>query len=196
MRVQVFRSRAFFRRGLVPENKCKSLLSITTAVERPQVVLQRRGAVTEAVVLIPHLLVSVPTCSEAMVPVPNIVVPVPQGCGVPVHFWYRYHTYWYRYQHAISAGLDHWACLLGLRAHHFKPNQYPFVSLTILICSANTRSYLNRIRPTLKFLCPVEQVCHIFSRSNLNLWYYITPKKLSDIHFRHHVEQSNFSHEK
>ena len=42
---------------------------------------------------------------QAVVPVPNMVVPVPQGCGVPVHFWYRYHTYWYRYQHAISAGL-------------------------------------------------------------------------------------------
>ena len=35
-----FESRAHFRSGLVPENKCRSSLSITAAVERPQVVLQ------------------------------------------------------------------------------------------------------------------------------------------------------------
>ena len=78
----------------------------------------------EAVVSVPHLLVPVPTCSEVLVPVPNILVPVPQGCGVPVHFWYRYHTFWYRYQHAISAGLEQ-NFNIGARAcssfdHHFE----------------------------------------------------------------------------
>ena len=53
---------------------------------------------------------------EVVVPVPNIVAPVPQGCGVLVHFWYRYHTYWYRYQHAICAGLEQ-NFNLGARAH-------------------------------------------------------------------------------
>ena len=101
-----FESRAHFRSRLGPKNKCRSSLSITATVERPRVVLQGRGVVVEAVVPVPHLLVPVPTCSEAMVPVPNVVVPVPQGWGVPVHFWYRYHTYWYRYQHAIPAGLS------------------------------------------------------------------------------------------
>ena len=85
----------------------------------------------EAVVPVPHLLVPVPTCSEAMVPVPNIVVPVPQGCGVPVHFWYRYHTYWYRYQHAISVGLEQ-NFNLGARArscfdHHFEITNDDFI---------------------------------------------------------------------
>ena len=78
----------------------------------------------EVVVPVPHLLVPVPTCSEAVVPVPHILVPVPQGCGVPAHFWYRYHTYWYRYQHAISTGFEH-NFNLGARAcssfdHHFE----------------------------------------------------------------------------
>ena len=78
----------------------------------------------EAVVPVPHLLVLVPTCSEAMVLVPNVVVPIPQSCGVPVHFWYRYHTYWYRYQHVIPARLEQ-NFNLGARArwsfnHHFE----------------------------------------------------------------------------
>ena len=41
-----------------------------------------------------------------MVPVPNIVVSVPIAFGVPVHFWYWYHTNWYWYQHAISVGCE------------------------------------------------------------------------------------------
>ena len=61
---------------------------------------------------------------EVVVPVPNIVVPIPQGCGLPVNFWYRYHTNWYRYQHAISTGLEQ-NFNLGARArsyfnHHFE----------------------------------------------------------------------------
>ena len=71
--------RAHFRSGLVPENNCRSSLSITAAVERPQVVLKLRGAAMEAVVPVPHLLVPVPTYRGTMVTVPNIVVPVPQG---------------------------------------------------------------------------------------------------------------------
>ena len=65
---------------------------------------------------VPHLLVPIPTCSEAVVPVPNKLVPVPQGSGAPVHIWYRYHTYWYWYQHEIFAGLEQ-NSNLGARVH-------------------------------------------------------------------------------
>ena len=33
-----------------------------------------------------------------------VLVPVPTSRNSPVAKWYRYHTYWYRYQHVIFAG--------------------------------------------------------------------------------------------
>ena len=39
-----------------------------------------------------------------------------------MHFWYQYHTNWYRYQHAISVGFE-WNFDLGARARSsFDPN--------------------------------------------------------------------------
>ena len=34
------------------------------------------------------------------------VVPVPQSRKSTMAKWYRYHTYWYRYQHVIFAGFE------------------------------------------------------------------------------------------
>ena len=47
------------------------------------------------------------TVAEIVVPVPGKPVPVPQSRNSPIAKWYRYHTYWYRYQHVIFAGFEH-----------------------------------------------------------------------------------------
>ena len=39
--------------------------------------------------------------------VPLSPVPVPTSRNSPMAKWYRYHTYWYRYQHVIFAGFEH-----------------------------------------------------------------------------------------
>ena len=44
--------------------------------------------------------------SSQVVPVPLSPVPVPPNKKSPVAKWYRYHTYWYRYQHVIFAGFE------------------------------------------------------------------------------------------
>ena len=36
-----------------------------------------------------------------------VPVPVPPSRNSPVENWYRYHTYWYRYQHVIFTGFEH-----------------------------------------------------------------------------------------
>ena len=41
-----------------------------------------------------------------MVPVPGKPVLVPSSRNSLVAKWYRYHTYWYRYQHVIFAGFE------------------------------------------------------------------------------------------
>ena len=63
-------------------------------------------------------------CSTLLVSVPHPLVPVPLSSRAPVAFWYRYHTYWYRYQHVIFAGFDQ-NSTLGARVrlsfdHHFE----------------------------------------------------------------------------
>ena len=42
-----------------------------------------------------------------VVPIPLSPVPVPPSRKSPVAKWYRYHTYWYRYQQVIFAGFEH-----------------------------------------------------------------------------------------
>ena len=64
------------------------------------------------------------TVAEEVVPVPSKPVPVPQSRKSPVVVWYRYHTYWYRYQHVIFVGFEQ-NSNLGARArvsfiHHFE----------------------------------------------------------------------------
>ena len=44
--------------------------------------------------------------SGQVVPVPGKPVPVPPSRNSPVEKWYRYHTYWYRYQHVIFTGFE------------------------------------------------------------------------------------------
>ena len=44
--------------------------------------------------------------SSKVVPVPLSPVSVPPNRKSPVAKWYRYHTYWYRYQHVIFAGFE------------------------------------------------------------------------------------------
>ena len=44
--------------------------------------------------------------SSHLVPVPGKPVSVPQSIKSPVAKWYRYYTYWYRYQHVIFAGFE------------------------------------------------------------------------------------------
>ena len=44
--------------------------------------------------------------SSQVVPVPLSLVPVPPNRKSPVAKWYRYHTYWYRYQRVIFAGFE------------------------------------------------------------------------------------------
>ena len=41
-----------------------------------------------------------------VVPVPFSPLPVPPNRKSPVAKWYRYHTYWYRYQHVIFEGFE------------------------------------------------------------------------------------------
>ena len=40
------------------------------------------------------------------VPLSSVPVPVPPNRKSPVAKWYRYHTYWYRYQHVIFMGFE------------------------------------------------------------------------------------------
>ena len=44
--------------------------------------------------------------SGQVVPVPLSPVPVPPRKKSPEAKWYRYHTYWYRYQHVIFVGFE------------------------------------------------------------------------------------------
>ena len=44
--------------------------------------------------------------SSQVVPVPLSPVPVPPSKKSPEAKWYRYHTYWYRYQHVIITGFE------------------------------------------------------------------------------------------
>ena len=44
--------------------------------------------------------------SGQVVPVPLSPVPIPTSRNSPVAKWYRYHTYWYRYQHVIFEGFE------------------------------------------------------------------------------------------
>ena len=44
--------------------------------------------------------------SSKVVPVPPSPVPVPPNIKSPIVKWYRYHTYWYRYQHVILTGFE------------------------------------------------------------------------------------------
>ena len=44
--------------------------------------------------------------SSQVVPVPLSSVLVPLSKKSPEAKWYRYHTYWYRYQHVIIAGFE------------------------------------------------------------------------------------------
>ena len=105
-----------FYRGSCPENKCRSLWLMAAAIEKSREVLQRGGTFAETVLPVPQTMVPVPTCSTLLVPVPRKPVPVPQSRRSPIAFWYRYHTYWYRYQHVIFAGFEH-NSNLGARVH-------------------------------------------------------------------------------
>ena len=44
--------------------------------------------------------------SGQVVSVPGKPVPVPPSKNSPVAKWYRYHTYWYQYQHVIFTGFE------------------------------------------------------------------------------------------
>ena len=64
------------------------------------------------------------TVAEVVVSVPSKPIPVPQSRKSPVAVWYRYHTYWYQYQHVIFAGFEQ-NSNLGAResmsfVHHFE----------------------------------------------------------------------------
>ena len=84
----------------------ESLRLMAAAVKKSREVLLYGGAFIETVVPVPHTMVPVPTCSSLLVPVPRKLVSVPQSRISPVAFWYWYHTYWYRYQHVIFAGIE------------------------------------------------------------------------------------------
>ena len=44
--------------------------------------------------------------SGQVVPIPGKPVPIPQSRKSIVAKWYRYHTYWYWYQHVIFVGFE------------------------------------------------------------------------------------------
>ena len=78
-----------YYRGLCPENRYRLLRLMKAAIVKLRGVLRREGRLTEAVV-----------------PVPCKSVPVPQSRKSPVAKWYRYHTFWYQYQHVIFEGFE------------------------------------------------------------------------------------------
>ena len=45
--------------------------------------------------------------SGQVVLVPRKPIPIPLSINSVVAKWYRYHTYWYRYQHVIFVGFEH-----------------------------------------------------------------------------------------
>ena len=56
----------------------ESLWLMAAAVKKSQEVLLCGGAFVETVVLVPHTMVPVPTCSSLLVPVPRKLVLVPK----------------------------------------------------------------------------------------------------------------------
>ena len=78
-----------FYKGSCPDSECRSLWLLATVVEKSREVLMCEG-----------------TFAEAVVPIPSKPVSVPQSRKSAVAIWYRYHAYWYRYQHVIFAGIE------------------------------------------------------------------------------------------
>ena len=61
--------------------------------------------------------------SSQVVPVPISPVPVPPNRKSLVAKWYRYHTYWYRYQHVIFTGFEQ-NSNFGARVHSSFDHQF------------------------------------------------------------------------
>ena len=61
--------------------------------------------------------------SSQVIPVPLSPVPVPPSRKSPIAKWYRYHTYWYQYQHVIFAGFEQ-NSNFGARVHSSFDHQF------------------------------------------------------------------------